>query len=155
MTLYDEFIHIAKAMNKELNIVPVLYGSLGLERATTYEFNPQDIDILVPFTFLDKKWHMLLKTIEELGYVMVDINEHEFRRDDTKIGISFTEDLEQFAEIEYEALQIVEDNGAKYHSLTISDYLKVYNKSLVDGYRRSKNNKDHSKIKILKQLVQK
>ena len=51
MTLYDEFIEIAKNLNAELNIIPVLYGSLGLEKVTGVEFSPQDIDILVPLTF--------------------------------------------------------------------------------------------------------
>ncbi|MFX3674735.1 MAG: hypothetical protein ACE3JQ_09840 [Paenisporosarcina sp.] len=154
MALYDEFINIAKALNKELDIVPILYGSLGLEKVTRLDFNPQDIDILVPLIFFKEKWNMLLKVIEELGYELVDLHEHEFRKNETKIGIAFMEDLKQFADIDYESLMIVEDNGAKYHSLTISDYIKVYNKSLLDGYRRSKNNKDQSKLKILYQLVQ-
>lgn len=47
MTLYDEFISIAKSLNEKLDIVPVLYGSLGLEKATGVNFSPQDIDILV------------------------------------------------------------------------------------------------------------
>ncbi len=34
MKLYNEFINIAKIFNKELDIIPLLYGSLGLEKVT-------------------------------------------------------------------------------------------------------------------------
>lgn len=40
MTLYDEFIEIAKTLNTDLDITPVLYGSLGLEKVTGVEFSP-------------------------------------------------------------------------------------------------------------------
>lgn len=89
------------------------------------------------------------------GYKMVDLHEHEFRKTNTKIGIAYIEDLKPFADVDYNNLEIFEDYGAKYHLLTIYDYLKVYNKSLLDGYRRTKkNNKDQSKINILNKLIQ-
>ncbi|GLI88651.1 hypothetical protein ANABIO4_20030 [Bacillus subtilis] len=47
MKLYNEFINIAKTFNKELGIIPLLYGSLGLERVTGLDFSPEDIDILI------------------------------------------------------------------------------------------------------------
>lgn len=87
---------------------------------------------------------------------MIDLHEHEFRKNETKIGIAFIEDLKQFADVDYENLEVIVDKGATYHSLTTLDYFKVYNRSLLDGYRRTKNNnKDQSKMKILNQLIQK
>ncbi len=50
MKLYNEFINIAKTLNKELDIIPLLYGSLGLEKVTVGLF-PEDIDILIPLIF--------------------------------------------------------------------------------------------------------
>ncbi|MGW6302625.1 hypothetical protein ACWFQB_28415, partial [Peribacillus butanolivorans] len=81
---------------------------------------------------------ILKHTMEQLDYTMVDLNEHEFIKSDIKIGFAFTEDLLEFADVNYKNLKVFQDNGAEYHLLTISDYLKVYNKSLQDGYRRIK-----------------
>ncbi|UQZ58448.1 hypothetical protein C2H93_07655 [Bacillus subtilis] len=55
MKLYNEFINIAKTFNKELGIIPLLYGSLGLERVTGLDFSPEDIDILIPLIFFRGK----------------------------------------------------------------------------------------------------
>ena len=54
--LYSEFLTIAAVLNDQLNVVPVLYGSLGLGKVTQLDFHPQDIDILVPLTFLTTQW---------------------------------------------------------------------------------------------------
>ncbi len=55
MKLYNEFINIAKIFNKELDIIPLLYGSLGLEKVTGLGFSPEDIDILIPLIFFRGK----------------------------------------------------------------------------------------------------
>lgn len=93
--------------------------------------------------------------MELQGYKMVDLHEHEFMKTNTKIGIAYIEDLKPFADVDYNNLEVFEDDGAKFHLLTIDDYLKAYNKSFLDGYRRTKkNHKDQSKINILKKLIQ-
>ncbi|AUZ26544.1 hypothetical protein C1T28_08290 [Bacillus subtilis] len=155
MKLYNEFINIAKTFNKELDTIPLLYGSLGLEKVTGLDFSPEDIDILIPLIFLEGKWRRLKNIMEVQGYKMVDLHEHEFRKTNIKVGIAHIEDLKPFADVDYKNLEIFEDDGAKYHLLTIDDYLKVYHKSLLDGYRRTKkNNKDQIKINILNKLIQ-
>ncbi|XKI13017.1 Nucleotidyltransferase family protein [Sporosarcina sp. ANT_H38] len=152
--LYEEFINVSKTLNQQLAIVPVLYGSLGLEKVTQVDFSPQDIDILVPLAFLEEKWELLKDTMEQLNYTLVDVNEHEFIKNESKIGFAFIEDLVEFADVDYKSLKVFEESGAKYYLLTISDYLKVYTKSLQDGYRRTKNNnKDLHKLEILNRLL--
>lgn len=152
--LYQAFKILARNLNETLDIIPVLYGSLGLERATGIDFEPQDIDVLVPLEFLEEKWDMLKSLMESLGYELVDIHEHEFKKQNIKVGIAFIEDLKQFADIDYNHLEKVEDKGASYFILSIPDYLKVYKKSLIDGYRQSKKNKqDKKKIEILEDLI--
>lgn len=154
MTLYDEFLNIAKTLNKELDIIPVLYGSLGLQKVTKVDFSPKDIDILVPLSYLNEKWNILKTVIEKLGYELIDLHEHEFRKNKIQIGIAYVEDLKPFADVDYKNLEVVEAHEAKYYTLTVLDYLKVYNKSLLDGYRRTKNNnKDQYKLKILNQFI--
>ncbi|MEG7354153.1 MULTISPECIES: hypothetical protein [Bacillus] len=148
-------MNIAKTLNKELDIIPLLYGSLGLEKVTGLDFSPEDIDILIPLLFLEEKWEKLKKIMELQGYKMVDLHEHEFKKTNTNIGIAYIEDLKPFADVDYNNLEVFEDYGARYHLITIDDYLKIYNNSLLDGYRRTKkNNKDQSKINILNKLIQ-
>jgi hypothetical protein len=155
LCLYKEFLNVSRMLNLQLNIVPVLYGSLGLEIISKVDFSPQDIDILVPLNFLEEKWQLLQHAMEQLDYTIIDINEHEFIKNDIKIGFAFTEDLLEYADVDYTSLKVFEDNQSKYHLLTITDYLKVYNKSLQDGYRKTKNNnKDLYKILVLNKLVQ-
>lgn len=152
--LYTEFLNVAKMLNNDLRVVPVLYGSLGLSRVTDLDFSPQDIDILVPLPFLTTEWETLQQTMEQLGYTLIDLHEHEFRKDDITIGFSFTEDLVAFANVDDQSLHVFEDSGTTFHLLTIADYFKIYSASLQDGYRRTKNNsKDLKKVKILKTLL--
>jgi hypothetical protein len=93
MNLYNDFINFTKKLNEDIDIIPVLYGSLGLEKVTGVDFSPKDIDILVPLIFLEEKWEVLKRLLEKLEYEMIDLHEHEFKKNNVKIGISFYEDL--------------------------------------------------------------
>lgn len=153
--LYKEFIRICTALNEELQITPVLYGSLGLGKAIQRDFSPQDIDILVPLVFLKEKWNALQNVVGQLGYSLVNLREREFQNGEIQIGFSFAEDLKDYAEIDYRNLKGAEDGGAEYFMLSAEDYLKVYTKSSQDGYRRTKNDqKDLEKLKFLKKLIE-
>lgn len=153
--LYGEFTSICNALNDELRITPVLYGSLGLAKTTGTDFSPQDIDILVPLIFLEDRWDELCKVMKRLGYELTDLREHEFHNGEMQIGFSFMEDLKSFAEIDYLKLAAVEEGGAAYYMLNAADYFKVYKKSSEDGYRRTKNDqKDLEKLKVLQQILE-
>lgn len=152
--LYNEFLLIAKVLNGGLDITPVLYGSLGLQIALGIDFHPQDIDILVPFEYINEKWDDLKMIVEDFGYKLVDLQEHEFEKDGLKIAFAFVEDLLPFAQVDYISLKEVSEGDVKYKILSIEDYLKVYSKSAKDGYRRDKNNsKDIDKIEKLKEIL--
>lgn len=151
--LREEFIRLCKSFNKEYRIIPVLYGSLGLGKAIKMDLSPQDIDILVPFVYLNEQWIELKNLMERLGYSMIDYPEHEFSDGYNQVGISFIEDLETFADVDYRKLQKVLEDGAEYYVLSLDDYLNVYTKSFADGYKRSKNRgKDLKKIKAIRKI---
>lgn len=151
--MHKEFIRLCKILNSQLLIKPILYGSLGLGKAAKMNFSPQDIDILVPFVYLNDQWDALKNLMELLGYSVIDVREHEFSDGDQTVGFSFIEDLEAFAEIDYRNLEKLLQDGAEYYVLSLDDYLKVYTKSSADGYRRSKNNeKDLEKIDLIRKL---
>lgn len=138
--LYEEFLNVSKVLNEKLRIMPVLYGSLGLEKVTGLEFSPQDIDILVPLRFIKEEWQTLQNVMEELNYTMVDLHEHKFLKAEFEIGFAFEEDLWEFASVDYTKLKEVNEACVSYRLLSIEDYLRVYKRASKDGYRRSKNN---------------
>ena len=150
MDKYNEFLRIAKHLNSELDIIPVLYGSLGLSRIIQKDLNSKDTDILVPQKYLTTDWDKLIKILEETGYLLVNEEEHEFIYLDNKIGIAFEEDLYPFAKINHEDLKIVSDHDTRFKILDLDQYKKIYETSKNDSYRSDKNNKkDFEKIKLI------
>ena len=148
---YKEFLRVAFCLNTKLGIIPLLYGSLGLQQLVAEELFPKDIDILVPQEFINEKWIDLKESIENIGYHLVDLHEHEFLYGRYKIAFSFIEDLIEFAEIFEKDIEIIEDKEIKYKILDLYQYLRVYERSINDNYRKEKNNsKDFNKIRIIK-----
>jgi len=154
MDKYKEFLRIAKHLNSELNITPVLYGSLGLSRIIQKDLNSKDIDILVPQRYITTNWKKLIKTLLKINYQLVDEKEHEFVYLKNKIGIAFEEDLFSFAKVDYKELKTISDNGVGYKVLDINQYKKIYEVSKTDSYRSQKNNKkDLEKIKLIDRYI--
>ena len=73
------FLKNAKLLNDEFGIVPLMYGSLGLEYITNENLNADDIDILIPQAFIHEKWDEFKRTLINHGYVLVDEHEHTFQ----------------------------------------------------------------------------
>ncbi|MEC0227080.1 hypothetical protein [Paenibacillus alba] len=102
------------------------------------DLNPQDIDVLVPLEYLHERWDVLRQTVERLGYTFVDLREHEFHKEGTKLAFAFVEDLADFADVDYKGLELIEQNGVRYQSLSLEDFLRVYSKSIKDGIEEPK-----------------
>lgn len=147
---YKEFITICRVINTQLEVVPVLFGSLGLEVLSGNDFKSDDIDVLVPKIFIQDEWDHLRNLIESNGFRFVDLHEHEFRKNNIKIAFAFEESLCYFANVDYRNLKIINDEGANFKLLNYDEYLRVYQKSFKDSYRTNKNNgKDQNKIEFL------
>lgn len=54
---FNEFINIARKLN-DLDIIPMLMGSVGLEVVTGKSWESQDLDIHVPGDKGDGKYHL-------------------------------------------------------------------------------------------------
>lgn len=151
---YFEFLRIAELMNSRLQVIPLLYGSLGLERRLHKNMNVDDIDVLIPKRFLEENWDQIFDFMTEDGYILVDEGEHEFQKQGTKIAYADIEDLVQFAGIDITQIPVVNEKGATYFLLELSDYLKVYEASSKDGYRKNiRNKKDQEKIDIIRKAM--
>lgn len=137
-----------------MKINPVLYGSLGLQYITGHGLCPQDIDILVPQDLLKARGDELRHAMENLRFILADIQEYQFHKGSLKVAFAQEEDLLSFAQVDYAALRVEKLRGADLKVLESADYLKVYTRSLEDGYRREKNNqKDLAKIQLLQRIL--
>ena len=147
---FNLFLENARLLSDKFGIVPLLYGSLGLEYLTGDALVLEDIDILVPRVFITERWHEFKSFLEEQGYVLADEHEHTFVRDGVTYSYADIEDLEFFAGINTEDIEVHEADGVRFMLLTLEQYLAVYQKSSKDGYRVNvRQKKDADKIRFI------
>ena len=147
---FNLFLENARFLSDKFGIVPLLYGSLGLEYLTGDALGSDDIDMLVPRVFITERWHELKALLETQGYVLVDEHEHTFVRDGVAYSYADIEDLESFAGINTEDIEMHEVDGVRFMLLTLEQYLAVYQKSSKDGYRVNvRQKKDADKIRFI------
>ena len=147
---FNLFLENAQFLSDKFDIVPLLYGSLGLEYLTGDILGVDDIDILVPRVFITERWHEFKALLEAQGYVLVDEHEHTFVRDDVAYSYADIEDLESFAGINTEDIELHETDGVHFLLLSLEQYLAVYKQSSKDGYRVNvRQKKDADKIKFI------
>ena len=144
------FLENVRLLSDKFDIVPLLYGSLGLEYLTGDALASDDIDILVPCVFITERWHEFKSFLEAQGYVLADEHEHTFVRDGVAYSYADIEDLESFAGINTEDIEMHEADGVRFLLLSLEQYLAVYQKSSKDGYRVNvRQKKDADKIRFI------
>ena len=144
------FIENARLLSDKFGVVPLLYGSLGLEYLTRDVLGVDDIDILVPRVFITERWHEFKSLLEAQGYVLADEHEHTFVRDGVAYSYADIEDLESFAGIRMKDIEMREADGVSFLMLSLEQYLAVYKKSSKDGYRVNvRQKKDADKIRFI------
>lgn len=147
---FNLFLENAHLLSDKFDIIPLLYGSLGLEYLTGDALDADDIDILVPRVFITDRWQEFKTVLEEHGYVLVDEHEHTFVRDSVAYSYADIEDLESFAGINAEDIEMHETDGVRFLLLSLEQYLAVYQKSSKDGYRVNvRQKKDADKIRFI------
>ena len=154
MTKFNCFLQNAEMLNDKFNIVPLLYGSLGLEVLTNTSLNA-DIDILIPQECVTgDKWKEFKYFLESHEYELIDEHEHTFRKDGVDYSYASVEGLKEFAGIDICDIEIRNISGTKFMLLSLEQYLKVYQKSSQDGYRMNvKEKQDNQKIEFIKQQM--
>ena len=121
-----------------------------MEYLTGDALDADDIDILVPRVFITDRWQEFKAVLEEHGYVLVDEHEHTFVRDDVAYSYADIEDLESFAGINTEDIEMHETDGVRFLLLSLEQYLAVYRQSSKDGYRVNvRQKKDADKIRFI------
>lgn len=149
-----EFLSVAGQLNKELHLVPLLYGSLGLGQRLQTDLDAEDIDILIPEVYLNGKWAQLVTLMEENGYTLYDLHEHAFEKAGLGVAFASIEDLAPFAGVDLTEIPVIEESGVRYSLLSLQDYLKVYTASSKDGYRKNvKHKQDEQKIQLIRKAL--
>lgn len=151
---FKNFLENARLLNSQFRIVPLLYGSLGLEQITEADLHSDDIDILIPGEFISgDSWLSLIEFLEANGYTLIDEHEHTFIKDDIEYSYAPIENLKSFADIDPKDIGIYEKSGVRYKSLSLDQYLTVYQRSIQDEYRVNvfkKKEQDEEKISFIK-----
>ena len=105
---------------------------------------------IVPHVFIAERWHEFKALLEAQGYVLVDEHEHTFVRDGVSYSYADIEDLESFAGINTEDIEMYEADGVRFLLLSLEQYLAVYKQSSKDGYRVNiRQKKDADKIRFI------
>ena len=144
------FFENAKLLAEMFGIIPLMYGSLGLEYITDKSFSADDIDILIPEVFLNVHWCEFKKSLENKGYVLLDEHEHTFQKNNVLYSYASVEELESFAGIKISEIKQHLKENVQFCLLTLEQYLKVYTASSKDGYRVNvRKKKDSEKIAFI------
>ena len=147
---FNLFLENARLLSDKINILPLLYGSLGLEYLTGDVLGVDDIDILVPREFIIERWNEFKAILEVQGYLLADEHENTFVRDGVAYSYADIEDLESFAGIRMKDIEMCEADGVRFLLLSLEQYLAVYRQSSKDGYRVNvQQKKDADKIRLI------
>lgn len=148
------FFENAKLLYEKWAILPLMYGSLGLEYITNEALNADDIDILIPEIFLNETWSEFLRFLTDNGYVLLDEHEHTFEKNGVLYSYASIEELNCFAGISVSDMAQQCHNGARFRVLSLEQYQKVYCASAKDGYRITvRKKKDNEKLLFIEQKL--
>lgn len=151
----DAFFSVVRQLNIKFKITPVLYGSLGLSKYIGELTKIDDVDILVPHVYINKKWNALKKFMEEIGYKLTDQKEHEFQKGQIKVAFATEDDLSDIPDFNYSELIDTKEKGVKFRQLTPKLYLDLYVWLQTCDYRvdKGKTKTDKIRIKALKKYM--
>ena len=148
------FFENAKLLFNKFGIIPLMYGSLGLEYLTGENLNSDDIDILIPNIFITEKWDEFKDFLATQGYTLTDQYEHTFEKNGISYSYACLEELETFAGINPSHIETKTNSGVQFKILSLEQYLKVYTASQKDGYRINvRQKKDAEKITFIKKCL--
>ena len=148
------FFENAILLNERFGIIPLMYGSLGLEYITNKDLNSDDIDVLIPNIFVNEKWNEFKDALIENGYALVDEHEHTFSKNEISYSYAPFEELESFAKINLSDIECKSGFGVQFKVLSLEQYLKVYTSSSKDGYRVNvRKKKDADKISFIQKCL--
>ena len=73
------FLEVARTLNCR-GATPLLYGSLGLWHRTGEAIFADDIDVLLPETWLSEQWSAFQTLLQAEDWRLIDAHEHTFEK---------------------------------------------------------------------------
>ena len=151
---FEVFLEVARKLNDFFNVIPILYGSLGLYKIIGEYSECSDIDILIPDEFVNERWDELIDLMEKMGFKLKDEHEHEFIRGSEIVAFAKQDNLIKRIELDPNKLIVSNINNIKFKELLIKNYLSVYRLMLRDDYRQKKRKKaDQEKIDLIEKYI--
>ncbi len=151
---FEVFLKVAEELNRSLDIIPILYGSLGLYKIIGEYGECNDIDILVPDEFVNGKWNELINLMKKTGFELKDEYEHKFICDSEIVAFGKQDDLTKRIGLDPDNLKVSKVGGAKFKELSVEDYLFAYKLILRDSSRQEKKGKaDQEKIAMIQKYL--
>lgn len=151
---FETFLEVAGALNQH-NVIPILFGSLGLNRIIGEFAKANDVDILIPDEFLNQKWDRLVELMKDLRFQLKDKKEREFIRDLEIVNFGKESDLIELVQINLKDLNISEVNNIRFKELSAEQYLVCYQTMLRDSYRQEKRgDADKKKIALIQNYLE-
>jgi len=137
---------------QESGVETVLYGSQGISLyiGTFKQFG--DIDLLVDSKWVEGRWQKLIKIMNGLGFTMQHEHEHEFvDSENTFVAFASTDILirDGIASSFSSAIQELRVAGKNIKTLKPEAFLKAYEFSMQDGYRKDVRVKKDKEVMVL------
>ena len=120
--LYEEV-----GCKEKFDIIPLMYGSLGLEYITGNSLDVDDIDILIPEIFLNEQWSEFKEFLTERGYILFDEHEHTFQKDDVFYSYASVEELETFSGINISDIRLATNDDVRFRLLSLEPTISLIN----------------------------
>ena len=70
------------------------------------------------------EWDKIIKVMKHLGYALIDIHEHEFKKDRVSVEFGSIDSLPDFAEVSESDIELIHIEGSK--SGAVSKYLQSF-----------------------------
>lgn len=151
---FEIFLEVAGKLNNFFDVIPILYGSLGLYKIIGEHSECNDVDVLLPDEFINKKWQDLIDLMRKIGFELKDEREHEFIRDSEIVAFAKQDDLIKRINLYPNDLVVHNINDVKFKELSVKNYLSVYKLMLRDDYRQKKRGKaDQEKIDLIEEYI--
>lgn len=148
--LHDEFLKIVIELNK-LNIIPLLLGSLGLEKVTNRSWQASDIDIyLIDEEILDHRYEDIQKILIDRNYVKSLDSYRSYIKGNFEVEYKSFLDFQKLVKIDKEKLNLIKKEGVLYYLPTTEQFIEIYSSSARDPKRKEKMQKDSEKLEYLK-----
>jgi len=144
------FLKLVRALNK-MDIVPIIYGSLGLSLLVG-ECGPiADIDFILTDAGFRRRWRDIQNyLISKMGYKKDPDHKQEFLGNGCPVSFLKLSDIKTLIPIRLSQLTKHTREGGTYYNLTLSLYLGIYRKGLRGRDRKQKKEgPDKEKIRLI------